>query len=89
MNHLSAPGDQPVTAPEGARPLRVLLLSQMVVYPADAGPKVKTLQVLRRLAARRHRRRNRDRHLQRRLSRGLGSDEGFLDAGRATQLLAR
>lgn len=37
---------------EGGRPLRVLVLSQMVVYPADAGPKVKTLQVLRHLAAR-------------------------------------
>ena len=55
MNNLSASSassDQPITAQPGARPLRVLLLSQMVVYPADAGPKVKTLQVLRRLAAR-------------------------------------
>lgn len=40
-------------APTGeARPLRVLMLAQMVVFPADAGPKVKTLQVLRYLAAR-------------------------------------
>lgn len=31
--------------------LRVLVLAQMVVYPADAGPKVKTLQVLKHLAA--------------------------------------
>lgn len=30
---------------------RVLVLAQMVVYPDDAGPKVKTLQVLRHLAA--------------------------------------
>jgi glycosyltransferase involved in cell wall biosynthesis len=34
------------------RAIRVLLLSQMVVYPADSGPKVKTLQVLRHLADR-------------------------------------
>ena len=52
MNNLSATNDQPLTEREGARPLRILLLAQMVVYPADAGPKVKTLQVLRRLAAR-------------------------------------
>ena len=32
--------------------MRVLVLTQIVVYPADAGPKVKTLQVLRYLAAR-------------------------------------
>lgn len=32
--------------------MRVLMLTQVVVYPADAGPKVKTLQVLRYLAAR-------------------------------------
>src|SRR5437588_4010998 len=32
--------------------MRVLVLTQVVVYPADAGPKVKTLQVLRYLAAR-------------------------------------
>lgn len=31
--------------------MRVLVLTQVVVYPADAGPKVKTLQVLRYLAA--------------------------------------
>jgi glycosyltransferase involved in cell wall biosynthesis len=31
--------------------MRVLVLTQVVVYPADAGPKVKTLQVLRHLAA--------------------------------------
>src|SRR5947207_9794764 len=31
--------------------MRVLMLTQVVVYPADAGPKVKTLQVLRYLAA--------------------------------------
>lgn len=31
---------------------RILLLAQMVVYPEDAGPKVKTLQVLKHLAAR-------------------------------------
>src|SRR2546421_12025272 len=31
--------------------MRVLMLTQVVVYPADAGPKVKTLQVLRHLAA--------------------------------------
>lgn len=30
--------------------MRVLLLTQVVVYPADAGPKIKTLQVLRHLA---------------------------------------
>ncbi len=30
--------------------MRVLVLTQVVVYPADAGPKVKTLQVLRHLA---------------------------------------
>ncbi len=30
--------------------MRVLMLTQVVVYPADAGPKVKTLQVLRHLA---------------------------------------
>src|SRR5207248_1208336 len=29
--------------------MRVLMLTQVVVYPADAGPKVKTLQVLRHL----------------------------------------
>lgn len=32
--------------------MRVLMLTQVVVYPADAGPKVKTLQVLRHLAQR-------------------------------------
>lgn len=31
--------------------MRILLLTQVVVYPADAGPKIKTLQVLRHLAA--------------------------------------
>jgi len=31
--------------------MRVLVLTQVVVYPADAGPKVKTLQVLRHVAA--------------------------------------
>src|SRR5438105_15817920 len=31
--------------------MRVLMLTQVVVYPADAGPKIKTLQVLRHLAA--------------------------------------
>src|SRR6266566_10114732 len=31
--------------------MRILVLTQVVVYPADAGPKVKTLQVLRHLAA--------------------------------------
>lgn len=40
------------TVPTEGRALRVLVLAQMVVYPADAGPKVKTLQVLRHLAAR-------------------------------------
>lgn len=30
--------------------MRILMLTQVVVYPADAGPKVKTLQVLRHLA---------------------------------------
>ncbi|GHO50129.1 glycosyltransferase family 4 protein [Ktedonospora formicarum] len=30
--------------------MRILVLTQVVVYPADAGPKVKTLQVLRHLA---------------------------------------
>ena len=32
--------------------MRILVLTQIVVYPADAGPKVKTLQVLRYLATR-------------------------------------
>ena len=31
--------------------MRILVLTQVVVYPADAGPKIKTLQVLRHLAA--------------------------------------
>jgi polysaccharide biosynthesis protein PslH len=31
--------------------MRVLILTQIVVFPADAGPKAKTLQVLRHLAA--------------------------------------
>ncbi len=31
--------------------MRILMLTQVLVYPADAGPKVKTLQVLRHLAA--------------------------------------
>lgn len=31
--------------------MRVLMLTQVVVYPADAGPKIKALQVLRHLAA--------------------------------------
>lgn len=31
--------------------MRVLVLTQVLVYPADAGPKIKTLQVLRYLAA--------------------------------------
>src|SRR6266700_3752834 len=31
--------------------MRVLVLTQVVVYPADAGPKIKTLQVLKHLAA--------------------------------------
>ncbi len=30
--------------------MRVLILTQIVVYPADAGPKIKTLQVMRHLA---------------------------------------
>jgi len=30
--------------------MRVLVLTQVLVYPADAGPKIKTLQVLRHLA---------------------------------------
>ncbi len=30
--------------------MRILMLTQVAVYPADAGPKVKTLQVLRHLA---------------------------------------
>ena len=37
---------------EGKQAMRVLVLTQVVVYPADAGPKVKTLQVLRYLSAR-------------------------------------
>ncbi|MFL5695196.1 MAG: glycosyltransferase family 4 protein [Ktedonobacteraceae bacterium] len=32
--------------------MRVLVLTQVLVHPADAGPKIKTLQVLRHLAAR-------------------------------------
>jgi polysaccharide biosynthesis protein PslH len=32
--------------------MRVLMLTQVLVYPADAGPKIKTLQVLRHLSAR-------------------------------------
>ena len=32
--------------------MRVLVLTQVLVYPADAGPKMKTLEVLRYLAAR-------------------------------------
>ncbi len=32
--------------------MRILMLTQVVVYPADAGPKIKTLQVLRHLAQR-------------------------------------
>jgi polysaccharide biosynthesis protein PslH len=32
--------------------MRVLVLTQVLVYPPDAGPKIKTLQVLRHLAAR-------------------------------------
>src|SRR6266849_3329548 len=32
--------------------MRVLVLTQVLVYPADAGPKIKTLQVLRHLATR-------------------------------------
>lgn len=32
--------------------MRILVLTQVLVYPPDAGPKVKTLQVLRYLAAR-------------------------------------
>lgn len=38
------------TPPARKRAARVLVLSQMVVYPPDAGPKVKTLQVLQHLA---------------------------------------
>jgi len=30
--------------------MRILVLTQVIVYPADAGPKIKTLQVLRHLA---------------------------------------
>ncbi len=52
MNNSSALSQQPPTTSADSRPLRILVLSQMVVYPADAGPKVKTLQVLRRLAER-------------------------------------
>src|SRR5213593_577984 len=37
---------------EGKEAMRVLVLTQVVVYPADAGPKIKTLQVLRYLSAR-------------------------------------
>jgi glycosyltransferase involved in cell wall biosynthesis len=36
---------------KGTDVMRVLVLTQVVVYPADAGPKIKTLQVLRHLAA--------------------------------------
>lgn len=31
--------------------MRILILTQVMVYPADAGPKIKTLQVIRHLAA--------------------------------------
>src|SRR5438128_11127373 len=31
--------------------MRILMLTQIVVYPPDAGPKVKTLQALKHLAA--------------------------------------
>ncbi len=34
--------------------MRVLVLTQVLVYPADAGPKIKTLQVLRHLAIDHH-----------------------------------
>src|SRR3954454_25222129 len=34
--------------------MRVLVLTQLLVYPADAGPKIKTLQVLRHLATYHH-----------------------------------
>src|SRR5579875_2939697 len=30
--------------------MRILILTQVLVYPADAGPKIKTLQVMRHLA---------------------------------------
>lgn len=52
MDQLSASGERRGAARANSRSLRILLISQMVVYPADAGPKVKTLQALRHLAAR-------------------------------------
>ena len=52
MKNLSASSEPSATSPTVCGPLRILMLSQMVVYPADAGPKVKTLQVLRHLAER-------------------------------------
>jgi glycosyltransferase involved in cell wall biosynthesis len=52
MNNLSASREQRDATRASSWSLRVLLISQMVVYPADAGPKVKTLQTLRHLAAR-------------------------------------
>lgn len=52
MKNLSASSKRHDATRASNRSLRVLLISQMVVYPADAGPKVKTLQALRHLAAR-------------------------------------
>ena len=52
MKQTQDPGQSDSRRPAGARPLRILMLAQMVVYPPDAGPKVKSLQVLRHLAAR-------------------------------------
>ena len=52
MKQTQDPGQSDSRRPAGARPLRILMLAQMVVYPPDAGPKVKALQVLRHLAAR-------------------------------------
>jgi glycosyltransferase involved in cell wall biosynthesis len=47
VREITSPGD--TSAQTEHRP-RVLMLTQMVVHPADAGPKVKTLQVLKHLA---------------------------------------
>lgn len=51
MNNQSVSSEQGGATRTNRHSLRVLMLTQMVVYPADAGPKVKTLQVLRQLAA--------------------------------------
>lgn len=52
MREITSAGETSAQTDHRDHRSRVLMLTQMVVYPADAGPKIKTLQVLKHLAGR-------------------------------------